>query len=82
MNLKEYVTKIDSASSLAQRLKVPNVSVSNWANGKRPIPIRWMSIIEQQTDGLVTRKELRPNDWQEIWPELATQEPAESEEAA
>ena len=38
--------------------------------------------IEEKTDCLVTRKDLRPNDWHEIWPELATQEPAESEEAA
>lgn len=26
--------------------------------------------IEQATAGAVTRKDLRPNDWAEIWPEL------------
>lgn len=26
--------------------------------------------IEQATDGAVTRKDLRPDDWQKIWPEL------------
>jgi len=82
MNLKEYITKIDSASSLAQRLKVPNVSVSNWANGKRPIPIRWMPIIEKQTNGLVTRKDLCPNNWHELWPELAQQDQTSTEDAA
>lgn len=38
--------------------------------------------IELKTDSLVTRKDLRPHDWREIWPELATQEPNKSEEAA
>jgi DNA-binding transcriptional regulator YdaS (Cro superfamily) len=27
--------------------------------------------IEQQTSGVVTRKALRPDDWEAIWPELA-----------
>lgn len=70
MKLKEYLTKIETASSLSQRLKVPNVSVSNWANGKRPIPIRWMPVIEKETNGLVTRKDMRPDDWHKLWPEL------------
>jgi hypothetical protein len=29
--------------------------------------------IEENTSSLVTRKDLRPNDWREIWPELAQQ---------
>ena len=28
-------------------------------------------LIERATGGQVTRKDLRPNDWQDIWPELA-----------
>ncbi|MBA3755575.1 MAG: helix-turn-helix domain-containing protein [Nitrosomonas sp.] len=81
MNLKEYLTNIESASSLSGRLKVPNVSVSNWANGKRPIPIRWMPIIEKETNGKVSRKDLCPDNWQTLWPELA-QSQKNSEEAA
>lgn len=27
--------------------------------------------IERATGGAVTRKDLRPNDWQDIWPELS-----------
>ncbi|GKX58372.1 transcriptional regulator [Leminorella grimontii] len=30
------------------------------------------SLIEQESDQQVTRVKLRPNDWQKIWPELAT----------
>ena len=28
-------------------------------------------VIEQMTGDAVTRKDLRPDDWQAIWPELA-----------
>jgi DNA-binding transcriptional regulator YdaS (Cro superfamily) len=28
-------------------------------------------VIERATGGLVTRKDLRPDDWERIWPELA-----------
>lgn len=28
------------------------------------------SAIERETDGVVTRQELRPDDWAAIWPEL------------
>lgn len=27
--------------------------------------------IEIESEGVVTRKDLRPDDWHEIWPELA-----------
>jgi DNA-binding transcriptional regulator YdaS (Cro superfamily) len=38
----------------------------------RPVPIKYCIPIEQATNGLVTRKDLRPKDWQTIWPELDT----------
>ena len=71
MNLKTYISTVETGASLAARLKVPNVSISNWANGKRAIPLRWMPVIEKATNGLVTRKDLCPKDWQTHWPELA-----------
>lgn len=30
--------------------------------------------IEQATNGEVTRKDLRPDDWERIWPELSEKE--------
>lgn len=37
----------------------------------RKVPSPELSVsIEQITKGAVTRKELRPKDWQAIWPEL------------
>lgn len=39
--------------------------------------------IEQATDGAVTRKDLRPDDWHRIWPELVDADhPAPIEKAA
>lgn len=38
---------------------------------KRP-SAKLSTTIEKATCGQVTRKELRPNDWHEIWPEIDT----------
>jgi len=39
--------------------------------------------IERATDGAVTRRDLRPDDWHLIWPELVTADhPAPVEQAA
>lgn len=38
--------------------------------GVRPCPVRVCVLIEKLTGGLVTRRELRPKDWMDIWPEL------------
>lgn len=52
------------------------------SNGKLFFGPAICSRIEQRTNCFVTRKDLRPNDWREIWPDLATQESAKSQEAA
>jgi DNA-binding transcriptional regulator YdaS (Cro superfamily) len=71
MKLKQYLLTVETVSGLSKRMNVPSVSLSNWANGKRPIPIKWMPVIEKETNGEVSRKDLRPDDWHLIWPELA-----------
>ncbi|QOJ19979.1 MAG: helix-turn-helix domain-containing protein [Gammaproteobacteria bacterium] len=81
MNLDQYLTAHEKPISFSKRIGVPTPSLSNWRRGKRPIPIKWMIIIEKETGGLVSRKELCDR-WHEIWPELATQEQTESETAA
>ena len=45
--------------------------LSRWASGDRPVPLEWCVKVEQATAGAVTRQDLRPDDWQRIWPELA-----------
>lgn len=48
------------------------------ASGKKPIPIQHMTAIERFTGGAVTRQQMRPADWADIWPELATKRSKET----
>jgi DNA-binding transcriptional regulator YdaS (Cro superfamily) len=43
--------------------------VNHWRN--RGTPVKHCAAVERLTDGKVTRKMLRPNDWHIYWPELA-----------
>lgn len=67
-----------SEKALAEWLGVTKAAVWQWKQDGRQTPIEHCPVIEQRTEGAVTRRELRPNDWKQIWPELA----AMSEEAA
>lgn len=73
MNLHEYISKKGRGSigELALRIDAHPPDVSRWASGKRPVPEKAAVAIERETGGAVTRPELRPDDWQQIWPELA-----------
>jgi len=55
---------------LAKAIGVHAPDVSRWADGTRSIPVIYGARIEAATKGLVTRKEMFPDDWQKIWPEL------------
>ncbi len=41
-----------------------------WIKKRRPVAADRCVAIERATDGAVTRRDLRPDDWQDIWPEL------------
>ena len=60
-----------SVSELAGLLGVAPPTVAEWCSGRRPVPVRRCRAIEDATGGRITRKDLRPTDWQDIWPELA-----------
>lgn len=75
MHLNEYL-KTPGALSVRQLAKAvgakSDMQVRQWQhgyNGRRPGPI-YCHAIERVTSGLVTRRDLRPDDWQKIWPEL------------
>ena len=59
-----------TASAMAKALGVSESFVSQWLRGKRPVPVRFCVAIESDTAGEVSRKDLRPADWETIWPEL------------
>lgn len=60
---------------LAAFLHVPASFVAKMASGDKSIPLEHATAIEKFTSGVVTRKHIRPDDWQSIWPELAQTSP-------
>ena len=81
MDLSEYVKQqYGRAAELAKELCIPPILISQWSLGQRPVPIERCYPIEVATGGRVTRKDLRPDDWPAIWPELRAA--AEGEEAS
>ena len=71
MKLIDYTKTRGSQRSLADKLGITPVLISQWANELRPVPPERCVEIEKATDGEVARQDLRPEDWQKIWPELA-----------
>lgn len=71
MNLQSYINaEPGNASRLSAALEIPLSYLSQMASGYRKAsPVRALSI-ERETDGLVTRQELRPDDYWTIWPDL------------
>jgi DNA-binding transcriptional regulator YdaS (Cro superfamily) len=59
---------------LARLLKLNYHYLYSIAAGIRKAPIEIALRIENATQGEVTRRDLRPNDWHQIWPELAEKE--------
>lgn len=60
--------------ALADMIGVKFQTVHQWkivGSGGRPVPVERCVAIERATDGRVTRKDLRPDDWHLIWPELS-----------
>lgn len=55
---------------MARSIGVTAAAVNQWIKGIRPVPPKHCIRIERATNGVVTRRDLRP-DWREIWPELA-----------
>ncbi|WP_032137140.1 transcriptional regulator [Kingella negevensis] len=72
MNLNKYLDSAGrgAAAKLAAQIGASNVDVSLWRNKKRPVPVKKCRAIEMATHGKVTRKDLRPNDYWEIWTDL------------
>jgi len=75
MNIAQYLEHSQvSQSAFAALVGVSQSMVWQWIEGRRPVPEKRCARIERLTNGAITRQELRPDDWQEIWPELANTE--------
>lgn len=58
-----------SQKALAQQLGVSHQTVWAWIN-RESVPHQYGAAIESATGGKVSRKDLWPDQWQQIWPEL------------
>lgn len=57
-------------AEFARRIGVSQAQVYQFLNGIRPVSEKVCVRIEQETNGQLCRKDLRPDDWADIWPEL------------
>lgn len=75
MRLDEYLKKAGSMSVAELREAIgakSDAQVRQWQHGyanRRPGPMYCVAI-ERVTNGAVSRRDLRPDDWQQHWPEL------------
>ena len=75
MDLKNYLNCPNqmTAAELARHIGVRDAQVVQWKHGygnRKPSPIYCVAI-ERATGGIVTRADLRPDDYWLIWPDLA-----------
>lgn len=73
--MENYLNPIEAAclkmggqANLAKYLKLSPSVVHQWRKGLRPVSAIHCQAIEKVTG--VSRRDLRPNDWQKFWPEL------------
>jgi DNA-binding transcriptional regulator YdaS (Cro superfamily) len=82
MKLAEFFSSERGAQSrLSRATGIPAPMLSQWASGARPVPVPRVLPLERATNGQVTRCDLRPNDWQEIWPGFKPARPAAKKRA-
>lgn len=72
--LNEAIEHAGGVSALAVAIGVTQSAVSNWRSRGVFVPPDHCASIETAAKGAVTRRDLRPDDWYRIWPELVTDE--------
>ena len=68
------IKEAGGVSALAASIGVTQSAVSNWRSRPGPVPVEHCAAIERAAAVVVTRRDLRPDDWHRIWPELITPE--------
>lgn len=72
MDLKTYISsERGRAAVLAADLGISPSYLSQLAAGTAPLSPKRCVRIERATGGEVTRQDLLPLDWQDVWPELS-----------
>ena len=68
--LESAIDQLGGVSKLASALGVGQSAVSNWRARGTTLNAAHCLAIERATAGAVTRRDLRPEDWHLIWPDL------------
>ncbi|MDF0605384.1 YdaS family helix-turn-helix protein [Neisseriaceae bacterium TC5R-5] len=72
MNLREYLQqKRGRNKQMADQLQLSPSYTCQLSSGQSPLSPARAVQIEHITHGQVTRRDLFPNNWQDIWPELS-----------
>lgn len=74
--LQRAIDAVGGVSALAAKIGIGPSAVFNWKARQGLVPVDHCAAIELATAGKVTRKDLRPDDWQRVWPELAAPDSA------
>lgn len=73
--IEKAIDCLGGVSRLASVVGIGQSAVSNWrARGTKPEAAHCVAI-EKATSNQVTRRDLRPDDWHLIWPELVALTP-------
>lgn len=78
MDLKTYLSSLDvpRRDEVAAACGTTRGHLQNISYGLRTCSAELATALERESKGAVTRRDLRPDDWQAIWPELvASPEP-------
>lgn len=67
-SIQDAIQKAGGYAKLAKALGVGQAMIWQWRAGKRPVAAHFCVKIERATG--ISRRELRPADWGDIWPEL------------
>lgn len=74
MTAAHFIDSLGGTGAVANILGIKAPSVSAWRDGRSVLRIPDDKLIRlaplAEIRGVATRKDLRPNDWQLIWPEL------------
>ena len=82
--LRSAIEILGSQRALADALGITPVAVGQWLQegcnkNARRVPPKQCVRIERLTNGVVSRRDLRPDDWQDFWPDPVISEPKQAQ---
>lgn len=69
--VRSAIEEAGGPSAVARRLNVSVQAACFWRDGKRLFPEKYGADLEAACNGRFTRRDMWPDEWARIWPELA-----------